>query len=62
MPIRGIDPMGPAFFEMAGDWAAKGNPYYLPLPDTATGADDFDAEPTQEVDLAELARRIEESR
>jgi hypothetical protein len=31
MPIRGIDPMGPAFFEMAGEWAQEGNAYYLPL-------------------------------
>jgi len=31
MPIRGIDPMGPQFFEMAGEWAQKGNAYYLPL-------------------------------
>ena len=35
MPIRGIDPMGPQFFEMAGEWAQKGNAYYLPLPGKA---------------------------
>ncbi len=62
MPIRGIDPMGPAFFEMAGEWAAKGNAYYLPLPDTATGDDDFEAEPIAELNLEELGRRIEQGR
>jgi hypothetical protein len=62
MPIRGIDPAGPAFFEMVGDWAAQGKAYYLPLPDTATDADDYEAEPIEAVDLAELRRRIEEGR
>ena len=62
MPIRGIDPMGPAFFAMAGDWAAKGNAYYLPLPDTATGDDDYEAEPIEELDLETFGRRIEEGR
>ncbi len=31
MPIRGINSMGPEFFKMTQDWAAKGHPYYLPL-------------------------------
>ena len=33
MPMRDIDPMGEAFFKMAGDWADAGNEYYLPLPE-----------------------------
>jgi hypothetical protein len=33
MPIRGIDPMGPQFREMVGEWAKAGNPYYRPLPE-----------------------------
>ncbi len=32
MPMRGIDPRGPAFIEMLGDWIGAGNPYYRPLP------------------------------
>ena len=28
MPIRGIDPMGPDFFELAKEWAAAGSPAY----------------------------------
>ena len=44
MPIRGIDASGPAFFEMVGDWAKQGNEYYLPLPDTATSEEDFEAD------------------
>ncbi len=62
MPIRGIDPMGPAFFEMAGEWAAKGNAYYLPLPDTATGPDDYEAEPIEPFDLEAFGRRVAEGR
>jgi hypothetical protein len=31
MPIRGLDPMGPAFFEMYTEWAQAGRPYYVPL-------------------------------
>lgn len=31
MPIRGIDPMGPAFFEMYSEWAQAGHAYYVPL-------------------------------
>ena len=31
MPIRGLDPMGPAFREMVAAWAAAGQPYYRPL-------------------------------
>ncbi len=33
MPIRGIDPMGPAFRSMLQEWTAAGQPYYRPLPD-----------------------------
>src|SRR2546428_384516 len=33
MPMRGIDPMGPAFREMLGAWTKAGNPYYRPLPE-----------------------------
>ena len=62
MPIRGIDPSGPAFFEMRGDWVGRGNDYYQPLADTATTADDFAAEPVEEIDLAELRRRIAQQR
>jgi len=32
MPMRGIDPMGPAFIEMAGTWIRSGHRYYEPLP------------------------------
>ncbi len=31
LPIRGLDPMGPAFFEMYTEWAQAGHPYYVPL-------------------------------
>ncbi len=31
MPIRGLDPMGPVFFEMYSAWAQAGNSYYEPL-------------------------------
>jgi hypothetical protein len=34
MPMRGIDPMGPEFRQMRGEWAAAGHSYYRPLPDT----------------------------
>jgi hypothetical protein len=30
MPIRGIDPMGPRFFELYEEWKAAGSPYYAP--------------------------------
>ena len=33
MPIRGIDPMGPAFRAMLEEWVGAGKPYYRPLPD-----------------------------
>lgn len=33
LPIRGIDPMGPEFARMMGEWISAGNPYYRPLPD-----------------------------
>ena len=58
MPIRGIDAQGPAFFEMVGEWAAQGNEYYQPLPDTATSADDFEADPVPQYEPDELAARI----
>jgi hypothetical protein len=32
MPMRGIDPRGPAFAEMVGDWMRAGHSYYVPLP------------------------------
>jgi hypothetical protein len=32
MPIRGIDPMGPAFRSMLQEWTGAGRPYYRPLP------------------------------
>lgn len=35
MRMRGLDPMGPEFRQMSREWAAAGNSYYLPLPDTA---------------------------
>ena len=31
MPMRGIDPMGPKFREMHGEWTKTGRPYYRPL-------------------------------
>lgn len=33
MPMRGIDPMGPEFRAMLGDWVSAGNRYYRPLPE-----------------------------
>jgi len=35
MPMRGIDPMGPQFRTMLGEWTQAGRPYYRPLADTA---------------------------
>jgi hypothetical protein len=32
MPMRGMDPMGPAFRSMMQAWAAAGHAYYRPLP------------------------------
>ena len=32
MPIRGLDPMGPAFAELYGEWVQAGRPYYKPIP------------------------------
>lgn len=64
MPIRGIDPAGPAFYEMTAAWRAAGKPYYLPLDDLATSADDFEVEPVPPADLAEIRekdRRIRET-
>lgn len=60
MPIRGIDPAGPAFFQMVGDWVSKGNSYYLPLPDTATSADDYEVEPVEEMTMERLRQRVEQ--
>jgi hypothetical protein len=34
MPMRGLDPMGPEFRRMLGEWTSAGRPYYEPLPDT----------------------------
>lgn len=31
MPIRGLDPMGPGFFEIYTTWTQAGRPYYVPL-------------------------------
>jgi hypothetical protein len=31
MPMRGIDPMGPDFRAMLGEWTRAGHPYYRPL-------------------------------
>lgn len=61
MPIRGIDPAGPAFFEMVGDWVSKGNAYYLPLSDTASDAHDFEVEPVEQLSPDEVRRRILEN-
>ncbi|PYN57807.1 MAG: thioredoxin family protein [Candidatus Rokuibacteriota bacterium] len=33
MPMRGVDPMGPEFRAMLGEWVKAGNPYYRPLPE-----------------------------
>jgi hypothetical protein len=33
MPMRGIDPMGPAFRAMFQAWREAGEPYYRPLPE-----------------------------
>jgi hypothetical protein len=33
MPMRGLDPMGPAFRAMREAWQKAGHPYYRPLPD-----------------------------
>lgn len=33
MPLRGIDPMGPAFRAMLADWTGGGRRYYEPLAD-----------------------------
>jgi hypothetical protein len=58
MPIRGIDPAGPAFFSMVAEWAAAGKSYYTPQADTATTADDFAIEPVPMMTRAELDARI----
>ncbi len=31
LPIRGLDPMGPAFAEMYSEWIQAGRPYYKPI-------------------------------
>jgi hypothetical protein len=33
MPMRGVDPMGPEFRSMLGDWTKAGHRYYVPLED-----------------------------
>ena len=58
MPIRGIDPAGPAFFAMVGEWTAQGHSYYLPLPDTATTPADYEAEPVEELTFDQIRERI----
>jgi hypothetical protein len=60
MPIRGIDPAGPAFFQMVGEWVAAGGSYYLPLPDTATSPEDYEAEPIEELTMEQIRERIEQ--
>lgn len=60
MPIRGIDPAGPAFREMIGSWREAGNEYYLPLPDLVTTDDDFAAEPVPDTDFAAVMAREKE--
>ena len=57
MPIRGIDPSGPAFFAMTAAWRAEGHDYYKPLPDLVSTPDDFEAEPVPEVDIASIIAR-----
>jgi hypothetical protein len=32
LPMRGIDSMGPVFFDMVRDWITSGHTYYTPLP------------------------------
>lgn len=59
MPIRGIDPAGPEFFAMVGQWAAEGHAYYEPLPDTATTPEDFEIEPLPERSLDEIRAAID---
>ena len=54
MPIRGIDPAGPAFFEMTAAWRDAGHEYYLALPDLKTSDDDFEVEPVPETDIASI--------
>ena len=61
MPIRGIDPSGPAFFAMTQEWRDQGKPYYLPLEDTATSNEDFEVEPIEMLTLEEIRRRIAEN-
>lgn len=56
LPIRGVDPAGPAFFQMVGEWVSQGNSYYVPLPDTATTSDDFEVEPVEELSLEQIRR------
>jgi hypothetical protein len=45
---------------MVGDWVSKGNSYYLPLPDTATSSDDYEAEPVEEMTMERLRQKIEQ--
>jgi hypothetical protein len=47
---------------MVGDWAARGNAYYLPLADTATSGDDYEAEPVAEMTVEQLRAKIEAER
>lgn len=45
MPIRGLDPMGPAFFEMYTAWAQAGKPYYEPLSSRRESVVESESEP-----------------
>jgi hypothetical protein len=47
---------------MVGDWASKGNSYYLPLADTATSADDYAVEPVEEMTMEMLRQKVEQER
>lgn len=58
MPIRGIDPSGPQFFQMVAEWTAAGHSYYLPLADTASSPEDFAVEPVEELSMDQVRRRI----
>jgi len=60
MPIRGLDPGGPVFFKMVADWVGAGHTYYVPLPDTATTAEDWEIEPVEDLTLDQIRQRIEE--
>jgi hypothetical protein len=58
MPIRGLDPSGPDFMRMTAEWRAAGHDYYLPLPDTATSAEDWELEPIEDLTLDQIRQRL----